>query len=204
MIFINMKKKIAILISGRGSNMKAIVDNVKNGMLKDLCDVIVVFSNKKDAPGLVIAESFRLDTKVIESKGKKRSTYNKLLFDYLDELNPDYIILAGYMKILSSDVVQRFRNRIINIHPADTALHQGLHGYEWAFENKMEKTKVTVHFVNEGFDTGQVIAKKEVDISDCKTLEEVEQRGLAVEHVFYSECLKKILTTEHTENCRNI
>ena len=169
-----MKKKIAILISGRGSNMKAIVENVQNGILKDLCEVIVVFSNKINAPGLEIAKSLGISTKVIESKGKKRSTYNKLLFDCLDELNPDYIILAGYMKIVSSDVVQRFRNRIINIHPADTALHQGLHGYEWAFENKMESTNITVHFVDEGLDTGNVIGKREVNILDCKTLDEVE------------------------------
>ncbi|MCK4655011.1 MAG: phosphoribosylglycinamide formyltransferase [Candidatus Cloacimonetes bacterium] len=191
-----MKNKIAILISGRGSNMKAIVENVQNGILKGLCEVIVVFSNKINAPGLEISESFGLDTKVIESKGKKRSTYDALLYEYLDSLDPDYIILAGYMKIISSNVVQRFRNRIINIHPADTALHQGLHGYEWAFENKMESTKITVHFIDEGLDTGQVIAKREVDLKGATTLEEVEKRGLAVEHVFYSECLKKILTAK--------
>ena len=187
-----MKNKIAILISGRGSNMKAIVENVQNGILKGLCEVIVVFSNKINAPGLEISESFGLDTKVIESKGKKRSTYDALLYEYLDSLDPDYIILAGYMKIISSNVVQRFRNRIINIHPADTALHQGLHGYEWAFENKMESTKITVHFIDEGLDTGQVIAKREVDLRGATTLEEVEKRGLAVEHVFYSECLQKV------------
>ena len=196
-------KKITILISGRGSNMKAILENVQNGILKELCDVIVVFSNKINAPGLEIAESFGLNTEVIESKGKKRSIYNKLLFVYLDKLNPDFIILAGYMKIVSSEIVQRFPNRIINIHPADTALHQGLHGYEWAFENKMESTKITVHFVDEGLDTGKVIGKKVVDILDCKTIEEVEQKGLKVEHQFYSECLRKILTTEHTENTEN-
>ncbi len=196
-------KKIAILISGRGSNMKAIIKNVEDGVIKHLCRVLVVFSNKINAPGLETAKFMGINTKVIESKGKKRSTYNNLLFDFLDELNPDYIILAGYMKIISSDVIQRFRNRIINIHPADTALHQGLHGYEWAFENKMESTKITVHFVDEGLDTGKVIAKKIVDISDCKTVEEVEQKGLKIEHQFYSECLKKILTSEHTEDTEN-
>ena len=189
-----MKKKIAILISGRGSNMKAILENVQNGVLKDLCDVIVVFSNKINAPGLLIAKDLEIQTEVIESKGKKRSTYNKLLFDYLDELNPDYIILAGYMKIISSDIVLRFRNRIINIHPADTALHQGLHGYEWAYENKLDETKITVHFVDEGLDTGKVIAQKEVALKGATTLEEVEKRGLAVEHVFYSECLQKVFS----------
>ena len=190
------KKKIVILISGRGSNMKSIVENVQNGILKDLCEIMAVFSNKINAPGLDIAKGFGLKINVIESRGKKSSTYNKLLYDYLDELNPDYLILAGYMKIVSSEIVQRFRNRIINIHPADTTLHQGLHGYEWAFENKMETTKITVHFVDEGLDTGNVIGQREVDISDCGTIEEVEQKGLKVEHWFYSECLRKIFTAK--------
>jgi len=189
-------KKIAILISGRGSNMKAIIRNTRSGNLKNICIIQAVFSNKENAAGLQKAKEYGISTKVIESKGKKRSMYNKLLFEYLDELNPDYIILAGYMKIVSSEIVQKFPNRIINIHPADTALHQGLHGYEWAFENKMESTKITVHFVDEGLDTGSVIGQREVDLKGATTLEEVERRGLAVEHVFYSECLKKIFTAK--------
>ena len=196
-------KKIAILISGRGSNMKAIAENVKDGILKNYCEILEVFANKKDAPGLEIAENFGLDTKVIESKRKKRKTYNSLLLEYLKKRNPDYIVLAGYMKIISSEIIKEFPDKIINIHPADTALHQGLHGYEWAFENKLESTKVTVHFVDEGLDTGKVIGHREVDISDCKTLDEVEGKGLEVEHAFYSECLKKIITTEHTESTEN-
>ena len=96
------------------------------------------------------------------------------------------------MKILSPDIIREFPKRIINIHPADTSLHQGLHGYDWVFEKKLETTKITVHYVDEGLDTGSVIGKKDVDISDCKTIEEVEQKGLKVEHKFYSECLREI------------
>ena len=185
------------MISGRGSNMQAILKNVKEGILKDQCEVISVFSNRIDAPGLKIAEKFDVKTKVIESKGKKRSTYNSLLLEFLKKLDPDFIILAGYMKILSSDIVHQFPNRIINIHPADTSQHQGLHGYEWAYENGLKSTKVTVHFVDEGLDTGQVIARREVDLTGADTLEEVERRGLAVEHEFYSQCLKKIFTAKY-------
>ncbi|RLD54107.1 MAG: phosphoribosylglycinamide formyltransferase [Bacteroidetes bacterium] len=188
-----MKKKIIIMISGRGSNMKAIAENIKNGILKNLCEILEVFSNKKDAPGIEIAKDFGLRTYIIESKGKKRKTYNSLLLEHLKEKNPDFIILAGYMKIIHHEIIREFPNHIINIHPADTSSHQGLHGYEWAFENKFEKTKITVHFVDEGLDTGNIIGQKEVDISDCETIEEVEQKGLKVEHRFYSECLKKIL-----------
>ena len=190
------------MISGRGSNMEAIAENVKTGILKEVCEITEVFSNKRDATGLQIAESMDLNTVAIDSKGKKRKTYKKLLLEHLTDLKPDYIVLAGYMKIIPAAIIRSFPNRIINIHPADTAMHQGLHGYDWAFENKLKETKVTVHFVDEGLDTGKVIGKKEVDIANCKTLAEVEKEGLKVEHKFYSECLKKILTAKIAKTLR--
>ena len=182
------------MISGRGSNMKAIAENIQNGILKDMCRIHSVFSNKTDAVGLQIAEEFGIQNHCIPSKGKKRKTYNSLLLEWLKQNNPDFIILAGYMKILSPEIIQEFPKRIINIHPADTSEHQGLHGYDWAFQNKLKTTKVSVHYVDEGLDTGKVIGKKDVNISNCTTIEEVEQKGLKVEHQFYSECLRKILT----------
>ncbi|MEA2095778.1 MAG: phosphoribosylglycinamide formyltransferase [Candidatus Cloacimonadota bacterium] len=187
-------KKIVILISGRGSNMIAIARNIQSGILKDICIIQSVFSNKDNIAGLQKATEFNIPTFEIDSKGKKRRTYNAQLLEWLKQQNPDFIVLAGYMKILSSEIIREFPQRIINIHPADTSLHQGLHGYDWAFNNKLKTTKVTVHYVDEGLDTGKVIGKKDVDISDCKTIEEVEQKGLKVEHEFYSECLFKILT----------
>jgi phosphoribosylglycinamide formyltransferase-1 len=191
-------KKNVIMISGRGSNMEAIIRNIQSGILKDVCSILSVYSNKPDAVGLQIAAEFGIPTHVITSKGKKRKTYTNMLLEWLKQENPDFIILAGYMKMLSSEIINEFPQRIINIHPADTSLHQGLHGYDWAFEHKLKTTKITVHFVDEGLDTGEVIGKKDVDISDCRTIEEVEQKGLKVEHQFYSECVRKILTTEHT------
>lgn len=185
-------KKITILISGRGSNMQAIIRNTQSGILKNICTIQSVFSNKADAAGLHIAKDLSIPTYVIVSKGKKRKNYNAMLLDWLKQQNPDFIILAGYMKILSPEIIREYPNKIINIHPADTTKHQGLHGYDWAFENKLKTTKITVHFVDEGLDTGEVIGKKDVDISDCKMIEEVEQKGLKVEHKFYSECLREI------------
>ena len=185
-------KKIVILISGRGSNMQSIIRNTQTGILKDICTIQTVFSNKSDVAGLQKATELNITTHVITSKGKKRKNYNALLLDWLKQQNPDFIILAGYMKILSPEIIRQFLRKIINIHPADTSQHQGLHGYDWAFENKLKTTKVTVHYVDEGLDTGKVIGKKEVDISDCKTIEEIEQKGLKVEHKFYCECLRKV------------
>ncbi len=184
-----MKKKIAILLSGRGSNMESIVRNVQNGILKNICEVALVLSNKEDAYGLTIANEFGVQTKVIISKGKKRTEFEQEVIKFLKSYNLDYIVLAGFMRILSPLFVRAYKNKIINIHPADTAQFQGVGGYEWAFKNKLETTKITVHYVDEGVDTGGIIAQKEVDLRGTDTLEEVEKLGLKVEHEFYSEAL---------------
>jgi len=191
-----VKKKIAIFISGRGSNMVALLKNIQDGILKDLCQVELVFANKPDAPGLKIAEEFGVPTECIESMGKKRENFDQEVVDFLKDYNLDYIVLAGYMRILSPLFISAYKNKIINIHPADTSEFQGIGAYEWAFENKKDFTKITVHFVDEGVDTGLVIGKQVVDLRNCRTLEEVEKTGLAAEHVFYSEALRKVLSGE--------
>lgn len=188
-----MKKRIAIFISGRGSNMEAIVKNVQSGILKDCCEVALVFSNNRDARGLEIAKQLSVETAFIESKGKNRETFDREVVDFLEPYDIDYIVLAGFMRILTPEIIAPYRNRIINIHPADTAQFRGLHAYEWAFNNKLEKTKITIHYVDEGVDTGPIIAQREVDLRGAKTLAEVEERGLRVEHQFYSEVLRDLL-----------
>ncbi|HHJ51797.1 MAG TPA: phosphoribosylglycinamide formyltransferase [Caldithrix abyssi] len=191
-----MKKKIAIFISGRGSNMAAILKNCRDGILKDVCQPVLVFSNKPDAPGLETAKQFGVPTAVLESAGKKREAFDRQVLDLLQSYQPDYIVLAGYMRILSPLFIRAYRNRIINIHPADTAQFQGLGAYVWAWENGLQETKITVHFVDEGIDTGPVIGKETVDLRGAQSLEEVERRGLAVEHRFYSEMLRKVFTEQ--------
>lgn len=189
-----MKKRIAIFISGRGSNMEAIIKNIKSGILKDCCKVVLVFSNKKTAEGLIIAKKFGVKTVCIESKGKKRIEFDKEIISLLKPLNIDYIVLAGYMRILSPLLIREYKNRIINIHPADTSLYKGLNAYKWAYDNKMPSTKITIHLVDEGVDTGKILAQKEVNLKNIKSLAEVEQLGLKIEHIFYSEVLKLIFT----------
>lgn len=187
-----MRKKIAIFISGRGSNMRAIVENCQHGILKDVAQVELVFANKESAAGLAYAQSQGLETQSINSKGLKRVNFDQKVMALLDNYDLDYIILAGYMRVLSKPFVQAYQGKIINIHPADTQQHQGLHAYEWAFEQQLEATKITVHFVDEGMDTGSVIAQADVDLKGVTSLEEVEKRGLAVEHKFYSRTLKAL------------
>ena len=184
--------KIVIFISGRGSNMEALLKSVQNGILKGVATPVLVFSNNPEAAGLNIAKSHAIKTEVIDSQGKKRTYFDREVMQLLQNYEFDFIILAGYMRILTAEFIRNFPQKIINIHPADTKLHQGLHAYEWAFANHLETTKITVHYVNEGVDTGIVIAQKSVDLRGVKSLEEVEKKGLAVEHQFYAETLYKI------------
>ena len=131
-------------------------------------------------------------------KGKAASTakeaYDAALLLALEQARADVVVLAGYLRIVSPRVVAKYRGRILNIHPADTKLHQGLHGYEWAFANELAATKITVHLVDEGLDTGPVLAQREVDLRGTGILEEVERRGLAAEHVLYPEALHHFLS----------
>lgn len=187
-------KKIAIFISGRGSNMSFIVEQCQNGILKGIAEPVLVFSNKADAPGLHFADSKGVPTACIESAGLKRMEFDKQVLELLKTYNPDFIVLAGYMRIISPLLVNAFPKKIINIHPADTLKHQGLHGYEWAWENKLVETKITVHYVDEGLDTGGIIAQRIVDLRGAENLDEIEKRGLAVEYKLYSETLKRLFS----------
>jgi len=191
-----VKKRIAVLISGRGSNMEAVVEQARDGVLKDCCRVVVVVSNRCDAPGLAVARGIEVEAICVESSGKTRTEFERRLLDALDPYRVDYLVLAGFMRILSPLVIDHYRYRIINIHPADTALYQGAHGYAWAFERRLPATTITVHYVDEGVDTGRIIAQTDVDLTGTETLEEVEKRGLAVEHRFYSRALRQVFTAE--------
>jgi phosphoribosylglycinamide formyltransferase-1 len=184
--------KMVIFISGRGSNMEALIRATQEGILKGIAEPVLVFSNQPEALGLPLAQALGVPTLSLDAQGLKRTAYDHKVIEILKDYAFDYLILAGYMRILSSEFIRNFPQKIINIHPADTRLHQGLHAYEWAFQNQMSETKVTVHYVNEGVDTGQIIAQTTVDLSGAQTLDEVEQRGLAIEHQFYAQTLKEL------------
>lgn len=169
--------------------MVAIADSVTSGILKDFYEIAIVFSNHPSAPGLDAAKLRGLPVKCIDAKQYNRSDFDELLLSCLEPYDLDYIVLAGYNRLLSSTIIARYRQKIINIHPADTKLYQGLHGYKWAFEHRKEKTTVTVHWVDEGCDTGAIVAQQEVCLQGLATLEAIQKAGLAVEHTLYSKVL---------------
>ena len=187
------KKRLAILLSGRGSNMLALAEAVRAGGLREVAEVAVVFSNDPAAPGLASAAALGVATASLASKGRPRESFDQEVVRILQAYQPDYVVLAGYMRILSPAFIQPFAGRILNIHPADTHQHQGLHAYEWAFDNHLAQTKITVHLVDEGLDTGPVLAQRVVNLEGATTLAEVQRRGLVVEHELYAETLRQLL-----------
>ena len=186
--------RLAILLSGRGSNMLALVAATKTGVLKGRAEVVVVFSNKPDAFGLEAAAALGCPVASLPSQGRRREAFDAEAAHLLQQYQPDLVVLAGYMRILSPAFFQPFAGRIVNIHPADTHQHQGLHAYEWAFEHKLAETKITVHLVDEGLDTGPILAQQTVDLRGADTLAEVARRGLAVEHYLYAQALADLIT----------
>ncbi|MGI4741911.1 MAG: phosphoribosylglycinamide formyltransferase [Janthinobacterium lividum] len=185
--------RLAILLSGRGSNMLALAEAVRAGVLQGVAEIAVVFSNDPAAPGLDSAADLGLPVASLLSKGRKREEFDREVVAILQGFQPDYVVLAGYMRVLSPTFVRAFVGRIVNIHPADTHQHQGLHAYEWALDNRLPETKITVHLVDEGLDTGPILAQRVVNLVGADTLAEVQRRGLVVEHVLYAETLRNLI-----------
>ena len=196
-----MMPRVAILISGRGSNMVALAQAAQNGVLAECCEIAAVVSSRPAAPGLDRARELGLATFALDARQLSKEAYDAALLAVLENCRADVVVLAGYLRLLSPRVVARYRGRILNIHPADTARHQGLHGYEWAFNQRLPATKITVHLVDEGLDTGRVFPQREVDLRGAETLAEVERRGLAVEHELYADALKAFLEQNGRDIC---
>ena len=191
--------RVVILISGRGSNMEAILRSCRDGVLAGLCEVVLVVSNHHGAAGLARAGALGTRSAVLDSAGTGREAYCRRLTGLLAAFRPDFVVLAGFDRVLSEEMVARYRSRIVNIHPADPVEYRGLHGYRWAFEQGRPETKVTVHLVDEGVDTGPVLAQETVSLEGCRTVGEVEARGLEVEHRLYPEVLARLFTTAGSE-----
>ena len=194
--------RLAVLLSGRGSNMVALAEAVRAGGLRGLAEIAVVFSNDPAALGLAAAAALGLPTASLPSQGRKRAEFDLEVVAALQKFQPDYLVLAGYMRVLSPTFVRAFAGRIINIHPADTHQHQGLHAYEWAFDNHLTETKITVHLVDEGLDTGPILAQRVVNLAGADTLAEVQRRGLAVEHELYAETLAALIKSNSEQQER--
>lgn len=180
---------MAILISGRGSNMNAILSSHANSTLKNIQPCVVI-SNKNDAPGLKIAkEEFGIATEVILSNGKKGWEYDKEIISVLKKYHVypsnGIICLAGYMRILSANFVKEYKLRILNIHPSLLPSFKGLHAQKQAVDYGVKVSGCTVHFIDDNVDTGPIILQESVPVYDKDTEEDLSNRILQLEHKLY-------------------
>jgi phosphoribosylglycinamide formyltransferase-1 len=183
--------KIGILISGRGSNMVAIVEAVQNKIIPD-SEVAVVISDKKKAEGLSKAKARGIETLVITRNGRTREEHDAEIIAELKKRGVELVCLAGYMRLLSGDFVRAFPNKIVNIHPSLLPSFKGLNAQKQAFDYGVKITGCTVHFVDEELDHGAIILQKAVEVTDNDTAESLAAKILAQEHILYVEAIKLI------------
>ena len=182
-------KKIAVLISGQGSNLQAIIEACQTGFIPGKS--VTVISNKINSFGLERAESASIPSRVfLRQDFSSNPAMDKAIGDYLDALNIDLIVLAGYMKILTKPFTQRFAGKILNIHPSLLPKYPGLHTYQRALENGDSEHGTTVHFVNEEIDGGAIVLQAKVPIFPGDTVEEIELRTREQEYNIYPLVIK--------------
>ena len=200
-----MSAKLVVLVSGNGSNLQAILDACAGtgGVSPPLpASVVAVLSNKSDAYGLVRAAQANVPTMVLaKTPDLDRRAYDALLAGYVASFRPDYVVLAGWMRILTPDFLNRFPNRVINLHPALPGTFPGTHAIERAYEawqkGEIDRSGVMVHLVpDEGVDDGPVLATQEILFQPGESLEAFEQRVHSVEHVLLVETLKKVVSNQ--------
>jgi phosphoribosylglycinamide formyltransferase 1 len=184
--------KIGILISGRGSNMTAIVEAVQSGLIPD-SDVVVVISDKTSAEGLVKAEERGIETLVITKKQRAREEHDAEIVGELKKRNVELVCLAGYMRLLSPEFIGAFPNKIINIHPSLLPSFKGLEAQKQAIDYGVKVSGCTVHFVDESLDNGAIFLQKAVEVKDGDTPETFSARILEQEHPLYVEAIKLIV-----------
>ena len=182
-------KKIAVLISGQGSNLQAIIEACQTGFI--LGKIVTVISNKIDSFGLERAKSAGIPSRFfLRQDFSSNLDMDKAIGDYLDDLNVDLIVLAGYMKILTKPFTQRFAGKILNIHPSLLPKYPGLHTYQRALENGESEHGTTVHFVNEEIDGGAIVLQAKVPIFPGDIAEEIELRTREQEYNIYPLVIK--------------
>ena len=186
------KKKLGILLSGRGSNFEAIADAVAAERIPG-AEIAIVISNRAEAPGIESARKRGLDARVIPSKGKTREQHDAEVVAALREKNVDLICLAGYMRLLSPDFIRAFPQKILNIHPSLLPAFPGLEAQKQAFEHGVKVSGCTVHFVDEHLDHGPIILQKSVPVLPEDDEHTLAARILEQEHKAYGEAINLVL-----------
>jgi phosphoribosylglycinamide formyltransferase-1 len=189
-------KRLAILLSGRGSNFVAIADAIRRQRLQG-AEIAVVLSNMAEAPGLAIARERGLPAFAVPSAGRKRAEHDAEMIARLHQHRVDLVCLAGYMRILSAEFVRAFPNRILNVHPSLLPAFPGLDAQAQALEFGAKVAGCTVHFVDEAVDHGAIVVQRAVPVMDDDTAESLAARVLEQEHILYPEAIARVLSGDY-------
>ncbi|MEM1950873.1 MAG: phosphoribosylglycinamide formyltransferase [Candidatus Nitrosocaldus sp.] len=190
-----MSINLAILVSGRGSNMEAILKSIRDGKVKGVVPKVVI-SNRPNVRALDVAKQYDVDTIVIDDNGRKGADweYDKRIVECLNkyDVRPDngLVCLAGFMRIMSREFVQLYRWRVMNIHPSLLPAFPGLNAQKQALEYGVKITGCTVHFIDEGVDTGPIILQEAVEVKDSDDVESLANRILEKEHEIYPRAVR--------------
>jgi len=185
--------RLGILISGRGSNMVALIDAAQSGKIPN-AEIAVVISDQSSALGLAGAKERGVETLVIARQGRSREDHDRDIVAELKRREVDLVCLAGYMRILSGEFLAGFRERILNIHPSLLPLFPGLDPQRRALEHGAKTAGCTVHYVDETLDGGPIVAQRVVEVRDDDTVETLSARILEQEHQLYPEAVSLVLS----------
>jgi phosphoribosylglycinamide formyltransferase-1 len=192
-------KNIAVLVSGGGSNLQAIVDSSKQGILKGIAQVVLVISNNSKSYALERAEKENIKAVCIEKiKFNNLSDFNDAILAELKKYDIDLICLAGYLSLLGAQIVRAYKGKILNIHPALLPKFGGkgmfgIHVHEAVIKDKENKSGATVHLIDENYDTGDIVLQKEISILQSDNPQTLAKKVLSIEHEIYPEAIKKLL-----------
>jgi phosphoribosylglycinamide formyltransferase-1 len=197
-----MSRRVGILISGRGSNLAAIADSIAEGRLD--AEIAVVISNRPEAEGLHLARERGLHAVFLPSQGLDREVYDRQLIADLCAARVDLVCLAGYMRVLSGHFIRQFGGRILNIHPSLLPAFPGLDAQHQAMRHGVKFSGCTVHFVDEGVDSGPILKQAVVPVLDNDTAESLAARILKEEHRIYSEAIALALSSRYRIEGRRV
>ncbi|WP_273340953.1 phosphoribosylglycinamide formyltransferase [Alloiococcus otitis] len=178
---------IALFASGRGSNVQAILDQIRPNHVPVQAQCLVC--NVQDAPVIDLAKDYGLPILVLDSNGISRTDWEREVLAYLSQYEIDYIVLAGFMRLLSPSFIDHFKDHILNIHPSLLPKYPGTKSIEEAYDNQEKETGVTIFYVDDGVDTGQIIDQRSVKVDPSWSLTDLEDQIHRVEHEMYAQVL---------------
>lgn len=184
-------RRVGVLISGRGSNLQALIDAARAGRLGG--EIAVVFSNVASAPGLERARAAGIPTEVRDHRGRQREDYDRELAGILADHGVSLVCLAGYMRLLSPGFIRTFAGRILNVHPSLLPAFPGREAQRQAWEHGVKLSGATVHLVDEGLDSGPILLQEAVPVRDDDTPEALAARILEAEHRLYPRAVRLVL-----------